>query len=436
MYEKCGLFGIYSQKTYKGCIEEVISGLQLLQHRGQEGCGISYNISGELNVEKGLGLVDKVFGKGIHYKETDRCIGHVRYSTSGKSNNYEETQPLIGNTDLGKFSLAHNGNIPKIKGHDTKYLVDFLEKDKGITWKERIIHLLETIPGAYCLLILVNNEIYAVRDRFGIRPLCIGFNNNDICISSESVALHKFNHLMDVNPGEIFKLGEKGLEKIYSSQRVKLSICAFEFIYFLRPNSYSDGYYVSDVRKKFGLALANNEDYIFDSSYKVVGVPNSGIISARSYAIRLNLIYDQLILRNKKINRTFILPSEEERQRACKEKFIFKEDISGNKIIVVDDTIVRGNVMKLIVSEMWKKGATEVHVRIPAPPVISKCQFGIDIPTETELLAHNRSIDQIGELLNVTSLRYLKCSDLDNIIPKDSYKECFNGKIDIDLIEW
>mgnify|MGYP001217797256 CR=1 FL=1 len=433
MKEKCGLFGIYSKKPYKNCIKEVINGLNLLQHRGQEGCGISYNISGIPIVKKGIGLVKDVFNEYSTNNYTNMCIGHVRYSTSGEKNKYGDTQPLYGKTNIGDFYLAHNGNIPNIEGHDTKYLISFLENNTYDNWNERLINLIETIPCAYCLLILTDTEIYIIRDRFGIRPLCLGYYNDDFCISSESSALHKFNHLRDVSPGEICKLSNNGLERVYLSKRSKLCICAFEFIYFLKPNSFTDGYIVEDVRKNLGITLAKKEDLLLDPSFKVVGIPNSGIISAKSYSEFLKLDYKQFITKNKNVNRTFILSTNEERQKACKEKFIFSKNISGYKIIVIDDTIVRGNVMTSIVHKLWEMGAIEIHIRIPAPPVISKCQFGIDIPNEQELLVTNRNNEQIKNLLNVTSIRYLNCKDLDNIIPKDSYKECFSGEMDNDI---
>lgn len=439
--EKCGVFGIYAPVPYSKCTKDVVKGLQFLQHRGQEGCGIAY-YNNEICIKKHNGLVKEVFENYQNTEILSSCIGHVRYSTSGKSKHcklasYEECQPIIGNCHLGSFALAHNGNIPRIEEHDTTFLVRYMEQIAGNTWGEKLGILIEKIPGVYCLVILTDNAIYGVRDRFGVRPLCVGFKQNDWCISSESCALHRFNHLRDVHPGEVIKIDKKGLHSLYQSKRSQLSICAFEFIYFLRPNSYTDGYYVKDIRENLGKELARKEELLCDSGYKVVGVPDSGILAARSYATAMGFEYIQCIEKYKNSKRTFILPSNDERIMACKKKFYFhKKQIEGQKLVVADDTIVRGNVIKSIIHFLWEFGAKEIHIRIPAPPICDICQLGIDIPSKEELLAPGRSMDDIREELNVNSIRYLTCDDLNKILPKHSYKECFGGGIDKKILDW
>jgi len=438
MKEKCGIFGIYAPIKCK-CVKDVVKGLKLLQHRGYEGCGITY-YNDKFIIKKGIGMVKDVFRDYQNNDEINHCIGHVRYSTSGKSKTSllaqtKECQPLYGSYLNNEFYLAHNGNIPNIQGHDSYHLVKFIENNVG-NFEARLIHLINTIPGVYCLLIITKNYIYAIRDKFGVRPLCIGYQHNNYCVSSESCALHKFNHLMDVKPGEIIRIGKDGLKHIYRCKEPILSICAFEFIYFLKPNSYVDGYYVKNVRKNLGKVLAQKE-FLQDKDYIVVGVPDSGIIAARGYADYLNYKYIQFIEKYKEAGRTFILPSNSDRILACSKKFYFhKKEIMDKKIIVVDDTIVRGNVIKSIIYYLKEFGAKEVHIRIPAPPVCDICQLGIDIPSKKELLVTNKTLDQVRIELNVDSINYLDCKDLDKVLPKNAYKECFGGGIDKRILEY
>ena len=453
MKEKCGLFGLYLHSPNSNSLQTTINGLKLLQHRGQEGAGISYVHDSTLCHKKGIGLVEKVFEDFDTNIETDKCIGHVRYSTSGLSkqntlSQLDECQPLFGSTKKQDFFLAHNGNIPSIKQHDTQFLIKIIQdnsnsnsnsnNNNNCNLENGLIYLIENISFAYCLLILTNDTIYAVRDRYGIRPLCLGFLNKDICVSSESCALGKFNHLRDVSPGEIVKIDKSGINSIYQCSQSQLSICALEFIYFMRPNSFSDGYYVSNVRKNLGIFMADKEDLdlsqnlsqnLNQNNFIVVGVPFSGIISAQAYANKLKLEYKQLIdKRNNK--RTFIAPSDKERKLLCDKKFIFDVDnLKNKKIILIDDSLVRGNVIKSIIHKLWDIGVLEIHVRITSPPVIDRCQLGIDIVSKDELLAVNKSTDDIANILKINSIKYLTCQELKNTIPHKSYMECFGENI-------
>ena len=440
MKEKCGIYGIFSinSGTY---IDDIIKGMELLQHRGQDGCGIAYTDSyNNLITERGSGLVKDVFTNSIKKLTCDKCIGHVRYSTSSKSKENkslikDECQPIYGQSNLGEFYLVHNGNIPNVDGHDTQQIVKFLENLEYNSWDNKLIKLMETIPAAYCILIITKTHLYALRDRFGIRPLCIGKDNNSFCISSESCALHKHQYLCDINPGEIISINNEGIKKIYKYKNAKLSICALEFIYFMKPNSFSDGYYVSDVRYKMGIMLAKNET-LKVTNYLIVGVPETGIISAQGYANELKAKYMQIITKNKNMHRTFILPDDNQRTVACSNKFNFdSKKINGSKIIIIDDSLVRGNVMKSIIRKLWDLGAIEIHVRISSPPIISTCQFGIDIPSKHELFIHKKSYIDIINELSVTSIRYFKYKDLDKVLPPCSYKECF-GETVIDSMYW
>ena len=236
MKEKCGIYGIYSKKYNKSIINDTITGLTLLQHRGQEGCGLVYlDTHKDFKLIKGIGLVKEVFDKNNYLIDSNMAIGHVRYSTSGdskldKKSLYDECQPLYGNCNLGPFYLAHNGNIPNLNIHDTKYIIEYLENETSNNWKEKLISLIENIPCAYCLLIITKEGIYALRDKYGIRPLCIGENENSICISSESCALDNYKYIRNVQPGEIVYFYKNTINSIYLSQQSKLCICSFEFI--------------------------------------------------------------------------------------------------------------------------------------------------------------------------------------------------------------
>ena len=443
MKEKCGVFGIYTSSIDNKVIPNVINGLKKLQHRGQEGCGIAYDNSGNLTNYKGLGLVNDIFPEINNFNiPTNKCIGHVRYSTSGKSkiNNQaklNECQPLLGNDNKKNFFLVHNGNIPSVKIHDTKFIINFIENCSQNNFENKLIELIETIPCAYSLIIILDNCLYAIRDRYGIRPLCIGKYKDSYCVSSESCALQHYNLLRDVYPGEIIKFDNNGLNTIYKSSNSQLSICAFEYLYFLHPNSICDSLRVNDVRTNLGITLANNDDLTIDNNFIVIGIPDSGIIAAKGYANKLNIQYKQAIHKNKNSNRTFIIPNNVDRIKACKEKFVYnQEEIINKKVIIVDDTIVRGNVMKNIVENLWLNNVKEIHIRIAAPPIINICQLGIDIPSCEELIAYKNTIQELKNIFNVTSIQYLNYNDLTKLLPENSYKECFGEKINDKLINW
>lgn len=276
-----------------------------------------------------------------------------------------------------------------------------------------------------------------MRDRYGIRPLCIGNSDKSYCISSESCALQDFEFNRDILPGEIIKINDNGIQTIYQYDNSKLSICAFEYLYFLNPDSICDGYNVTTVRNNLGKILADKETLNIDDEYIVIGIPNSGLLSAKSYATSLSIKYVQAITKNKYSNRTFIIPNNVDRINACNRKFIYDYDsIANKKVIIIDDTIVRGNVIKSIIHNLVLCKASEIHIRLAAPPIINICQLGIDIPSREELLAHNKNISQIKDELKVESIKYLTIDELNSVIPPSSYKECFGEEIDNKMIDW
>ena len=440
MHDTCGLFGVYSVKTRHDTIAGTVTGLGLLQHRGLDSCGVSFVENGNIVTRKDSGLVKEVF-RTIPDVSTHSCIGHVRYPTSraNKDSQQGECQPLSShNTALGSFAVAHNGNIPFVEGHDTNYLVDFIKAATFASWEQALTNMVETIPGVYCLLVLTESAIYVVRDRFGVRPLCIGLRENEFCASSESCALHKFNHYCDVRPGQIYILHKNGVKLVYTAPNVTENICSFEYLYFLRPNSIVDNLNVRIVRRYLGALLAlKDKEKFAKKRYIVTGVPDSGISAGQGYAECLNLSYQQLIKRNLNAKRTFIQPTVEQRKIASEGKFYYqKAELKGKKIIVVDDTIVRGTVMSVIVRQLKDCGVSEIHIRIPAPPVQDICMLGIDIPCKEQLIKTGRSIEDIRIHFDVTSILYLEAGDLDYILPKTACKGCFTSEYNDELLQW
>ena len=271
----CGIVAIYSNNQTNENYINIKNLLLKLQHRGKDGCGIGYYINKEMRINKGKGKVNQVFDDLYQNLTIKSCIGHVRYATSGESMSQNvvkinEVQPLSSNKC--DFLLAHNGNIPSIKVHDTGYIVKFLENQEG-NFVQKLINLMNTIPASYSIVILTNhNNIYALRDRYGIRPICIGYENNNYYISSESNSFQNKKKIRDVYPGEIIKIGKNGIESLYIHPEAQLSLCSFELIYFMNEYSVTDNYHVGDIRRKLGKALAQKET-LKDKDYMVVGVP-------------------------------------------------------------------------------------------------------------------------------------------------------------------
>lgn len=441
----CGIFGLYSKNCSSANISAVIKGLELLQHRGKDGCGISYiKENNQHQLFKTLGNVKEAFKNYKNKDKTKICIGHCKYSTSGKSmskniknaDKINELQPLVSNKNK-PISIVHNGNIPNIKQHDTKFLLNILLRENQ-DFEQNLIYMMNNIPAAFCLLIITSNNLYVVRDRYGIRPLCVAEKNDCFFISSETCALDCEN-IREVLPGEILRINNNGLKTIYKYPKSINALCAFELFYFMNPKSKIKNNSIGNIRKNLGKKLANNEKLIKkESDYIVVGVPRSGIISAKAFAEHLSLQYIQLI---QKVNdctngedRTFILINNEARIKACKKKFKYSnKNIIGKKLIIIDDTIVRGNVIKTIIDSLKKCGATEIHLRIPSPPVIDICQLGIAIQNKEELIMYNRTINKVKNILKVDSLNYLSLKDLE-MFPKYSYKQCFGGGIPKEII--
>lgn len=439
----CGIFGIYSTKTIE--LDYLVKSLELLQHRGKDSFGIGYMTGNSMNHYKKNGLIggsDLYNNQQILNIRTNIGIGHVKYKTSNSENDH--IQPLDKKNKESKIiSMVHNGNIPNTPYYDSQYILDFLCSDSN-NFIDNLINLIKTIDVSYNLLIMYDNKLYIVRDRHGIRPLSIVHDTDtgNYYISSETIAFEHLNIkrntklLEDVSPGTIIEISNNGMKTIYSHPIVFNKLCVFELLYFMNPNSRINGGYVYETREKLGTLLAllenitNIKNKDKQKKYTVIGIPNSGIVSAKSYARTLGIDYEQLIEKKDKrengLDRTFIIQNNTKRVDACRKKFMFDgSKIKNKNIILVDDTIVRGNVIRSIINNFKKLGANEIHIRIPAPPIINKCQLGIAIKNKKELLMYNKTIKDVEQILNVDSLRYLPLESLNSIIPKEYYKEYF-----------
>ena len=429
--DECGIFGIYNQKE---AVSLTVLGLHSLQHRGQESAGIVSFKNNALYHHKGTGLVNDVF-KGISI-EGNIAIGHVRYSTTGDQR-YENIQPLIANTSLGKISIAHNGNITNSKilkkelaNHgqifqsttDTEFILSLLSLNNKDTIEQRFVDFSSKLEGAYSLLIIKNNKLIGVRDPYGFRPLVIGKYNKSFIITSETCALDIIGakYVRDIEPGEIVSISEKGIEsRKINSKNKQEKFCVFEFIYFMRPNSIFQNKSVSNIREKIGSELAKENGVEADV---VIPVPDIGIHAAIGYSETSKIPFKQGIIRSHYMGRTFIEPKINIRNLNVNMKLsINKFYIKNKKIILIDDSIVRGTNMKKIVGMLKDGGAKEIHVRIASPPFISPCYYGIDTPTKQELVASKKSLKYLTKYFNCDTLKYISIEGL--------YKAFYNGQI-------
>jgi amidophosphoribosyltransferase len=426
----CGIAGIYNFDKNENILDELLKMMNKLQHRGKDSYGICFKqLKGNLHKKKERGLI-----KNIELKDPFRitsCVGHLKYRTSNMSETQEEDIQPITNYNI---SLSHNGNIPNISGFDSRHIFELIQNYNG-TFTNALINVINTIPAAYSLVIQKEDTIYLMKDKYGIRPLSYGFKKNNIYISSETIALEGCYNIEEIESGQIIEIDKKGIREIYKHKETYDHICAFEFIYFMNPYSFYKNILIKTIREQLVNKLVKKETLIPQEDYIVVGVPNSGIVYAEEYCRLLNFKYEQIIMKNTD-ERTFISSDKEEIKKTCHKKFKYDESkIRGKKIIVIDDTIVRGNVMGYICESLRNYGAQEIHIRIPSPPVIDICQLGISINTKEELIMFNKNEDEVCSTLNADSLVFLEKVDL-GIIPFKTYNECFGGGIKKEIISY
>jgi amidophosphoribosyltransferase len=418
--EACGVFGVYgndnaSHLTYLG--------LYALQHRGQESAGIVTSDGKHLNVHKGMGVVSEVFDEGVLKKLVGPiAIGHVRYSTTGSSM-IENAQPILVSCSKGDLAIGHNGNLVNArqlredlerKGSifqttvDSEIFLHLIAHSEAQSREEALIETLKKVKGAYTLVILWEDEIIGVRDPNGFRPLCLGEKDGSYVLASETCALDLIgaHFIRDIEPGEIIFIGKNLLRSIKPfDQHTSSSFCIFENIYFARPDSWMFGHSVHSIRKKLGIELAREHPVEADV---VIPVPDSGNSAALGYSEESGIPFEMGLIRNHYVGRTFLQPSQFIRDVGVSIKLNpVREVIEGKRVVVVDDSIVRGTTSRSRVRILREAGAKEIHVRISCPPHVSPCYYGIDFPSTQELIAASRTIEEVRAFLEADTLGYL-----------------------------
>jgi amidophosphoribosyltransferase len=442
-HEACGVFGIYSPNTDVARI--TFFALYALQHRGQESAGIAVSDGRQVSMHKEMGLVAQVFTEDdLRPLQGHIAIGHTRYSTAGSSRRVN-AQPFLLQSALGPVAIAHNGNLVNTEtlreelfergvglasSCDSEVLIQMLAGARGKTWIERIQDMMRKAVGAYSLTILTRDAVYGVRDPWGFRPLCWGRYNGGWAIASETCALQTIgaSEMREAAPGQIVKLDADGPQVIQGVEPGKPNLCIFEYIYFSRPDSIIDEQLIHEVRQEFGRQLAREHPVEADL---VMAVPDSGTPAAIGYAKESGIPYDEGLIKNRYIGRTFIQPDDRLRKAGVALKFNpLSQSLHGKRIVVVDDSIVRGHTSRPIVDLLRGAGASEVHLRISSPPIKHPCFMGVDMATYDELIAHHLSVDEIRERVGADSLGYLSMEGMIQAVRRPLGRfctACFNG---------
>lgn len=449
LHDHCGVFGIYAP----GCDVAKITyfALHSLQHRGQESAGIAVSDGKKLRSIRNLGLVTSVFNEdNLSKLKGFIAIGHNRYSTTG-GNIQANVQPVILSLRNKVFAVSHNGNIinaynlsqklknvKRVTTSDTEVLVHTISQAKGEKWKDKIINSTPEFQGAFSIVACSKKRLYAFRDPWGFRPLVIGKLNGYYAISSETCALDTIGakFIRDVYPGEIIQIDKSGLTVIGNIRTPKLKFCLFEYVYLARPDSILNHVLVHSVRYKSGELLAEESPVKADL---VAAIPDSGTSSALGFATKSGIPFGEALIKNRYIGRTFIQPEQHIREQGVKLKFNPMSQIVKNKrIVIVDDSIVRGTTMKKIVEVLRKVGVREIHLRICSPPIRWPCFFGVDTPERKQLIAAKKSVSEIRKYIAADSLEYLSLDGLIKASRQDKSKlctACFTGKypVKVDL---
>ncbi len=450
--EECGVFGIYDQEEGTDVASTIYYGLFALQHRGQESAGIAVSDTsgpkGVVDSYKDMGLVNEVFdAKKLATLHGNIGVGHVRYSTAGESTR-ENAQPLVLNYIKGTLGLAHNGNLinaNELRDHlsetgaifqstiDTEPIAYLIARERlhSATVEEAVGRACTQLKGAYSLVVMSPRKLIGARDPFGFKPLVIGKRGSAYIFTSETAALDTIGaeFVRDVLPGETVWVTSDGVLHSDTSRclpKAKEARCIFEYIYFARLDSYIDGVSVYDARIKAGRFLAQDSPVEADL---VVGVPESGNAAAMGYALESGIPYGTAFVKNSYVGRTFIKPGQSSRESSVRVKLnVLREAVAGKRVIMIDDSIVRGTTSDRIVGMLKEAGATEVHVRISSPPFLWPCYFGTDIPVREQLIAYNRSIEDIRKIIGADSLGYLSIDRLRQMVDGLGICDgCFTG---------
>ncbi|MCX7719949.1 MAG: amidophosphoribosyltransferase [Dictyoglomus thermophilum] len=445
--EECGVVGVLTRDKVQASFI-AYRGLLKLQHRGQESAGIVTFSGNEYYLYKDFGLVSQIFnGEKLKKLKGKIAVGHVRYSTSGKTEK-ENIQPFLVNLPrYGYVALAHNGHISNAVSlrrglekegvifqstSDTEVILHLIAKSKMSDLKERVKEALSKVEGSYSLVIGSHEGVYGIRDPYGFRPLFLGkLEDGSYIFASETCALKEYplSELVEVKPGEMIYIDKDGgvSREIFAESNIS-RFCLFEFIYFSRPDSIYDGKTVYHYRKEMGKVLAKEAPV--DADW-VVPVPDSGIPAAIGYGEESGIPLQMLLMRSHYVGRTFIQPKQKERESGVRMKFLFISDlIKGKRIVLVDDSLVRGTTGKILAEKLREEGAKEVHLRLSSPPLIHPCYYGVDIPNTKELISYYYSPEEISRILGFDSVAFLSIEGLLSILPERGYcGECFGKKI-------
>ena len=447
-HDECGVVGVYG---HPDAANLVYLGLYALQHRGQESAGIAASSNGKMHLEVGMGLVADVFSD-VRLKKLpgNIAVGHNRYSTTGVSR-VKNAQPCLIEYSGGTMAMGHNGNLVNaseirkelgVAGaifqstNDSEVIVHLMAQSRRNSFVDRAVAALSQVKGAYSIVLMSENELVAARDPQGFRPLCLGKLDGAYIVASESCVMDlvEAEFIREIEPGELILINQFGVKSFHPFQKASTKQCVFEHIYFSRPDSYLFGHSVYSTRKLMGKALAREKPVEADV---VVPVPDSGVISAMGYSEETKIPFQMGLIRNHYVGRTFIEPQSQIRNFGVKVKLnAVKPVIEGKRVIIIDDSIVRGTTSKKIVRMLREVGAREVHVRISSPPTTHSCFYGIDTPTKGELIASNMDIDQTCKYLGADSLHYISLEKMLEIFgeQKDDFcAACFDGRYPVDV---
>ena len=448
IHEECGVFGIWSNEP-GSVAEDIYYGLVALQHRGQESAGIvvcdTKGPLGNVCIHKEMGLVSEIFDDStLSNLRGNIGIGHVRYSTTGESM-LENAQPVFLNYLKGTLALAHNGNITnaeEIRSNLTEQGATFrgttdseiiayriaMERLSASSIEDAVIGVSKTLKGGYALLIISPQKLVGVRDPLGLKPLCLGRRGATFMLASESAAIVSAGgeYVRDIEPGEVITISETGIVSNYSLKQKKHAHCIFEYIYFAREDSVMDGISVHSARLKGGAAMAKRYPVEADV---VTGVPDSGIAAAVGFAEESRIPFKLAFHKNSYIGRTFIKPTQKERKSAVQMKLsLIEEVVRDKRVVLIDDSIVRGTTISKLIQNIRKAGAREVHVRISSPPFLYPCYYGTDVPDNSELIANKLTKDELCRFIGADSLEYMEVDDFHEMVGDlPLCKACFDN---------
>ncbi|MEM9194556.1 MAG: amidophosphoribosyltransferase [Myxococcota bacterium] len=445
-HDQCGVFGVYGSEEAANL---TYLGLHALQHRGQESAGIVASDGSRLFAHRALGLVQDVFSEELlQGLPGDRAIGHVRYSTAGASH-VKNAQPIAVDYAHGSIALGHNGNLTNADDlrrqleregsifsttSDTEVLVHLIARSKGETTVDRVADALRQVRGAYSMVFLTPDELIAVRDPHGFRPLCLGGRQDMYLVASEPPAFELINgsYSRDIEPGEMVVINKFGLRSLRPFEDADRKMCIFEYVYFARPDAHLNGISVYDARKRLGRRLAKEQPADVDV---VIPVPDSGLAAALGFAERMEVPFELGLIRSHYVGRTFIEPQQSIRHFGVRLKLHpVKNVLKDKRVAVIDDSIVRGTTSRKIVRMLREAGAREVHMRISSPPTRWPCFYGIDTPSRSELIASNHSAEDIARFIKADSIGYLTVEGLRKAVTGEGYCDaCFSGKYPVEF---